>query len=92
MKAIWVLLLLVPMQFLQASSAGDSAEVKNVLSIGIRGHYGFIIPHSKQIKELSYANPWGVEAEIAWHLMGENIWRYCYCCLLYTSPSPRDRS
>ena len=52
LKSTWVLLLVVPMQFLQASTGSDSAEVKNVLCFGIRGHYGFIIPHSKQIKEL----------------------------------------
>jgi hypothetical protein len=79
MRVTWVLLLLLTMPFLRASTAGDSAEVKNVRCLGIRGHYGFIIPHSRQIKELSDASPWGVEAEVAWHLMSENIWRYCYC-------------
>jgi hypothetical protein len=75
----WLLLLALPAQCLQASADRDSAGVSNILCLGIRGHYGFIIPHSRQIKELSYANPRGVEAEIAWHLMRENIWRYCYC-------------
>jgi hypothetical protein len=79
LKITWLLLLLVPMPFLQASDDKDSTGAENILCLGIRGHYGFIIPHSKQIKELSYANPWGVEGEIAWHLMGEHIWRYCYC-------------
>lgn len=79
LKFIRVLLLLLTLPFLQAYATGDSSEVKNVLCLGIRGHYGFIIPHSKQIEELSYAYPWGVEGEIAWHLMGENTWRYCYC-------------
>ncbi len=79
LKITSIFLLAIPMQYLQASTDRDSTEVKNVLCLGIRGHYGFIIPHSKQIKELSYATPWGVEGEIAWHLMGENIWRYCYC-------------
>lgn len=46
---------------------------------GVRGHYGFIIPHSERVREISGSNPWGIEAELAWLLMGENTWRYCSC-------------
>jgi hypothetical protein len=70
-------LLLMP--GIQATDNGDSTEVDNILCLGIRGHYGFIIPHSRHIREISYSNPWGVETEVAWHLMGEKSWRYCYC-------------
>ena len=60
--------------------AGQEARPpQNSLSLAARAHYGFIIPHSRAIKEISDSNPWGVEGEFAWHLMRENIWRYCYC-------------
>ncbi|HEC44265.1 MAG TPA: acyloxyacyl hydrolase [Bacteroides sp.] len=56
-----------------------SDELENSVSIAIRGHYGFIIPHSRAIEEISNSNPWGIEADLAWHLMRERIWKHCYC-------------
>lgn len=81
-RILLVALLILPLDFPLAASDCDScsnADADNVLCLGIRGHYGFIIPHSRQIKELSYANPWGIEGEVVWHLMREKIWKYCYC-------------
>jgi hypothetical protein len=46
---------------------------------GIRAHYGFIIPHSWQIKEISYSKPWGIELDLNWHLKRRAVWDYCYC-------------
>lgn len=46
---------------------------------GARGHYGFIVPHSSTIKDISWSKPWGFEAEFTWLLMGEDKWRYCFC-------------
>ncbi len=57
----------------------DTEELKNPLSLGVRGHYGFIIPHSEAIAEISNSNPWGLEADLAWHLMRERTWKHCYC-------------
>jgi len=57
----------------------DDGEIVNPISLGIRGHYGFIIPHSRAIAEISNSNPWGIEADLAWHLMRERIWKHCYC-------------
>lgn len=57
----------------------DQGEVENVLSLGFRGHYGFIIPHSKTIAKISDSNPIGIEADLSWHLMKDNIWKHCYC-------------
>lgn len=46
---------------------------------GLRGHYGFIIPHTSTLKDITWSKPWGLEAEFAWLLMGENSWKYCFC-------------
>lgn len=62
------------------SAAGqDGDKLINPISIGIRGHYGFIVPHSESIAEISDSNPWGIEADLGWHLMREKIWKHCYC-------------
>ncbi len=44
------------------------------LAIGIRGHYGFIIPHSEVIQDQANSNPWGVELDVSLHLVGEKTW------------------
>jgi len=74
-------LLCLSLFLLQTANAEcqNSDELLNPISIAIRGHYGFIIPHSKAIAEIANSNPWGIEADLAWHLMRERIWNYCYC-------------
>ncbi len=57
----------------------DIEKLPNPVSLAIRGHYGFIIPHSRAIAEISNSNPWGIEADLSWHLMRERIWKHCYC-------------
>lgn len=59
--------------------------------VGIRSNYGFIIPHSKKIENLSHTNPWGIEMDFSWHLTSYNIWQYAFCyprtgfSILYTN-------
>jgi len=82
MKALHLALpLCAPLLLLYALQADcqNNHKLVNPISIGIRGQYGFIIPHSKTIAEISDSNPWGIEADLAWHLMRERIWKYCYC-------------
>ena len=82
MKPIRICLLVCLSLFLlQAKNADcqNSDKLVNPISIGIRGHYGFIIPHSKAIAEIANTNPWGIEVDLAWHLMREKVWKYCYC-------------
>ena len=57
----------------------DGGKPVNPVSLGIRSHYGFIIPHSQAIAGISDSNPWGIEADLAWHLTRERIWKHCYC-------------
>jgi hypothetical protein len=60
-------------------TAAAQEERRTVLMPAIRGHYGFIVPHSSLIHDISWSKPRGVEAEFAWLLMGENDWKYCFC-------------
>ena len=60
-------------------SNAQESKPDNPVNLSLRYHYGFIIPHSKAIKEISNSNPWGIEADFSWHLMGEKTWKYCYC-------------
>jgi len=61
----------------QDVAAPDS--LRPALVLGLRGHYGFIIPHSASIRSISYSKPWTVEADLAWHLNGARAWQQCNC-------------
>jgi len=52
---------------------------QNGIIPGMKVHYGFIIPHSSAIRDISTSTPWGIEAEWNWQLMSRNAWNYCYC-------------
>ncbi len=54
-------------------------EVSSFTYIGLRTHYGFIIPHAEKIRSISHSNPRGLELDIGLHLTGDNAWRYCFC-------------
>ncbi|MCU0448605.1 MAG: acyloxyacyl hydrolase [Bernardetiaceae bacterium] len=49
------------------------------LRVGLRAHYGFIIPHSESIRELAYSRPWGAELEVSRQLTARRHWQYCQC-------------
>ncbi len=70
--SLWIpLLLLVSTCQIYAQESGYQA---NPLALGLKGHYGFIIPHSKSIADIADSNPWGMEAEVSWHLNSEHAW------------------
>ncbi|MER2999143.1 acyloxyacyl hydrolase [Pontibacter populi] len=46
------------------------------INLGIYNHYGFIIPHSKDIRDLSTSNPWGLAADLSFHFSDSLSWQY----------------
>ncbi|SIT74178.1 Lipid A 3-O-deacylase (PagL) [Pontibacter indicus] len=53
---------------------GDSSRA--AINIGLTGHTGFIIPHSRDIRDISGSNPWGIEADVSLHFTNERAWQY----------------
>lgn len=53
--------------------------VSNMPFYSVNAHYGFIIPHSKDIKDISDSNPWGFEIEGGKILLKENTYKNCNC-------------
>jgi len=76
-QSIILLLLLLIFPFL--AHAKDKDSLKNHLIIGINSHYGFIIPHSSRLKDISGYNPWGLQTDIAWKVSSESVYDYCNC-------------
>ena len=52
---------------------------KNPFSLSFRGHYGFIIPHSGKIEELTDASPFGADVEFARYMLKDKNWKQCNC-------------
>lgn len=75
----FLVLVFIAAWVIQYANCQDGNEIKNPISLGIRGHYGFIIPHSRAIAKISNSNPRGIELDLAWHLMRERTWKHCYC-------------
>ncbi len=63
-----------------ALPADTTAKSNNrpAFSLGLRSHYGFIIPHSSTIRQVSWSEPWGLELDAALLLTGDRAWDYCF--------------
>jgi hypothetical protein len=71
-------LVLLMFIFVLPSPAQDSSA-RNPLSIGLRTDYGFIIPHSKSIAQVSNSNPFGIMLDFNKSLISQQSWEKCYC-------------
>lgn len=86
-KWVWPSLLLM----VSLNSFGQSDSIPNETSsnipisrktsfaFGLRGHYGYLIPHSEALKPLQFYYPWGVEADFGWQFVTEGAYRFCSC-------------
>ncbi|MCF8331627.1 MAG: acyloxyacyl hydrolase [Bacteroidales bacterium] len=64
--------------FISASlKAQDS--LSNPFYIALKPGYGFIIPHSEAIKDISFTNPFSIEIESGWHLLRKKDWKRYNC-------------
>ncbi|MGM0497001.1 MAG: acyloxyacyl hydrolase [Bacteroidota bacterium] len=51
----------------------------NPFYFSLKPQYGFIIPHSSSIKNISDFQPYGFGAEGGWHLLKDKDWERCNC-------------
>lgn len=63
---------------MSATANGDTL-VTNPLIVGIKPHYGFIIPHTQSVREISTTNPWSTQFELSKHINTQKAWDYCGC-------------
>lgn len=52
---------------------------KSTYIIGLNGQYGFIIPHSNELKEISKGNPWGLSMDGSKLFNSDKTWSNCNC-------------
>ena len=61
----------------QAIAQHQEQEVQPpAISLGLHGHYGFIIPHSTAVEGIANSNPWGMEVDVSLHFTDSNAWQY----------------
>ncbi|MBS3806059.1 MAG: acyloxyacyl hydrolase [Bacteroidales bacterium] len=52
---------------------------QNTVFWGFKPQYGFIIPHSNKIRDISQSRPYGLEVDYGWVLSKDKDWRRCNC-------------
>jgi hypothetical protein len=51
----------------------------SVRLLGMKGHYGFVIVHSRELVPVRHSNPRGLEVDLAWHKTSRKAWESCHC-------------
>lgn len=54
-------------------------STKAVKLIGLKGHTGFILIHSKQLRHIRNSYPVGLEFDFAWQKVSQKAWESCHC-------------
>jgi hypothetical protein len=61
------------------SASHDSLPDMRYEYFGVRVHYGSMIIHSRAIKDIGNANPWGLELTLGRHPTTQKAWNACNC-------------
>lgn len=69
----------IVMIFCSVSSLAQNTESANPTIYGLRTHYGFIIPHSEELEDISETSPWGLQVEWSKLMIRERSWNNCNC-------------
>jgi hypothetical protein len=79
-KDFYLGLLFFVLSITTTAARADSLKIiRPSLSAGFQVFTGFIIPHTESVRSISNSNPWGVEANLAWHYSDEKARSYCNC-------------
>ncbi|MEE9449092.1 MAG: acyloxyacyl hydrolase [Ignavibacteriaceae bacterium] len=58
---------------------GDIEKDVKLFSLGFTYHYGFAIPHAKEVVNIKGTNPVGYELNFNWLLYTKETWNDCHC-------------
>lgn len=64
---------------LYANTGLDSVSGKSPMYTGLKMHYGFIIPHAKELKSVSESNIWGLQVDFSKLNISTKSWSNCNC-------------
>jgi hypothetical protein len=72
-----LIILTFVLMFVQASA--QTASDSTTVFLGIQGHYGFILPHSRELIDFSQTRPRGIQAELSRIRRTQEAWNSCNC-------------
>lgn len=82
-KASVLLVLLICLLLFPETLSASASQQENppdtshtAITLGLHGHYGFIIPHAREVRGIATSNPWGLEADISFHFTDKKAWQY----------------
>lgn len=73
---IFILLIIAHANIAQPA---DSEKDKSPLYLGAKAHYGFIIPHADDLREISESNIWGIQVDFSKLNTSFKSWSNCNC-------------
>ena len=59
-----------------AAPTPEADTTRNAINLGVYGHYGFIIPHAQDIRDVADSNPWGIAVDLSVHFTSRRAWQY----------------
>ncbi|AKD05316.1 acyloxyacyl hydrolase [Pontibacter korlensis] len=62
--------------WVKAAAPATAQDSKPAINLGLRTHYGFIIPHSDAIREVSYSHPRALELDLSLHFTSKKAWQF----------------
>lgn len=74
-----LLMILMALGFSPLLSAKETESARNPRTIAARLHYGYIIPHSESIREISYSRPRGFQLEYSRRMNTQEVWDRAGC-------------
>jgi len=69
----------VQLKIIRANPVTNPSKTKPPLYIGAKIHYGFIIPHSEELKSISESNIWGFQVDFSKLNISPKAWSNCNC-------------
>lgn len=81
MKPLLIVLILLKSGFIisQENLPKDSVKPKDIYSIGVGSHYGFVFAHSVAVKNTKGSRPWAIEVDLSRQLVNNTAWKDCGC-------------
>ena len=76
---ILFLILLIFSKLSQFSYASSTDSIKDPVIVGLRSHYGFIIPHSVYLRDVAHTKPRGFQFDISRLNTDVDSWMTCHC-------------
>jgi len=79
MKWLPMRFLLILAIVLSYASLRAQDTTQNPVFLGVKPQYGFIIPHTNKIRDVSQSRPYGLQVDYGWVLSQQKDWLRCNC-------------